>query len=65
MVDCEFFFKMIENYYFNFVVEVLFLRKTMKFTEKEVIIKYMVDSQRIVTLVTISTLNALNTLFMI
>jgi hypothetical protein len=56
---------MIENYYFNFVVEVLFLRKTMKFTEKEVIIKYMVDSQRIVTLVTISTLNALNTLFMI
>jgi hypothetical protein len=54
-----------QDYYFNFVVEVLFLRKIMKFTEKEVIIKYMVDCQRMVTLATISTLNALNKLFMI
>ncbi len=33
--------------------------------EKEVVIKYMVDSQGMVTLATISTLNALNKPFMI
>jgi hypothetical protein len=37
----------------------------MKSTKKEIIVKYMVDSQGMVTLATITTLNAINKLFMI